>query len=222
MTPAPTRGPFSATDALGYGWNGFTANIRPLAVIGLVVVLASVLSNWLSRGYDNLFLSLAGWAIGTFISLVISLGLIRAALSILDGGRPSAEDLVSTRDIGPYIIASLLVALIVTVGIVLCVIPGLIAGYLLQFYGYAIIDRKSDSVTTAPQSTPTGAIRASFEVAVNNVGPLILLAVLCFLLNIAGLLLCGIGLLVTLPVTAIAIAYAWRYFSGGRIAPIAR
>jgi valyl-tRNA synthetase len=28
----------------------------------------------------------------------------------------------------------------------------------------------------------------------------------------------GVGLLVTMPVTAIAIAYAWRYFSGGRIA----
>ena len=112
-------------------------------------------------------------------------------------------------------------AAIVTVGLILCVIPGLIAGFLLQFYGYAIIDRKSDSVTTAPQSSPPGAMRASFEVVAANIGPLILLAVLCFVVNLAGALLCGIGLLVTLPVTAIAIAYAWRYFSGGRIAAVA-
>jgi uncharacterized membrane protein len=46
--------------------------------------------------------------------------------------------------------------------------------------------------------------------------------VLCFLLNFAGLLLCIVGLLVTVPVTAIAVAYAWRYFSGGRIAQIVR
>lgn len=222
MTPAPVRAPFSATDAIGYGWNAFTANVGPLAVIGLVVVLASGLSNWLSRGYDNAFISLAGAVLGAFISLVIGLGLIRAALRILDGGRPSAEDVVSTQDIGPYILASLMVALIVSVGFILCIVPGLIAGYLLQFYGYAIIDRKADSVTTAPQSTPTGALRASFEVAANNVGPLILLAVLCFLLNFAGLLLCIVGLLVTVPVTAIAVAYAWRYFSGGRIAQIVR
>ncbi len=218
VTPAPQRAPFSATDALGYGWKGFTANIGPLVVIGLVLALASLLSNWLSQGFDSWLLTITGSVLSFFISLVIGLGLIRAALAILDGGRPSVEQLVSTKDIGPYILASLLVALIVTVGLFLCVIPGLIAGFLLQFYGYAIIDKKVDSVTTAPQSTPTGAIRASFEVVAANVGPLILLAVLCFLLNLAGAILCGIGLLVTLPVTAIAVAYAWRYFSGGRIA----
>jgi uncharacterized membrane protein len=218
VVPAPQRAPFSATDAIGYGWKAFTANIGPLALIGLVLIVASGLSNWLSRGFDNWLLSITGSVLSFFISLVIGLGLIRAALAILDGGRPSVEQLVSTKDIGPYFIASLLVALAVTVGLLLCVIPGLIAGFLLQFYGYAIIDRKSDSVTTAPQSTPTGAIRASFEVVAANVGPLILLAVLCFLLNVAGALLCGVGLLVTIPVTAIAVAYAWRYFSGGRIA----
>ncbi len=218
VTPAPQRAPFSATDAIGYGWKGFTANIGPLILIGLVLLVASILSNWLSQGFESWLVTFIGSILSAFISLVISLGLIRAALAILDGGRPSVEQLVSTRDIGPYIIASLLVALVVTVGLILCIIPGLIAGFLLQFYGYAIIDRKSDSVTTAPQSSPTGAMRASFEVVAANVGPLILLAVLCFLLNLAGALLCGVGLLVTMPVTAIAIAYAWRYFSGGRIA----
>ncbi len=218
VSPAPQRAPFSATDAIGYGWKGFTANIGPLVLIGLVLFVASSLSSWLSRGFDSWFLTVIGSVLGAFISLVIGLGMIRAALAILDGGRPSVEQLVSTKDIGPYIIASLLVALVVTVGLFLCVIPGLIAGFLLQFYGYAIIDRKTDSVTTAPESSPTGAMRASFEVVAANVGPLILLAVLCFVVNVAGALLCGVGLLVSLPVTAIAIAYAWRYFSGGRIA----
>lgn len=220
VVPAPARAPFSATDAIGYGWQGFKANIGPLAIIGLVLLLASGISNWLSQGFDNRILGISGSLLSAFISLVIGLGLIRAALAILDGGRPSVEQLVSTKDVIPYLIASLLVALIVTVGLFLCVIPGLIAGFLLQFYGYAIIDKKADSVTTAPESTPIGAIRASFEVVAANIGPLILLAVLCFLLNMVGALLCGVGLLVTLPVTAIAIAYAWRYFSGGRIAAV--
>ena len=218
VTPAPQRPPFSATDAIGYGWKGFTANLGPLVLIGLVLILASALSNWLSQGFDSWLLTLIGSILSLFISLVIGLGLIRAALAILDGGRPSVEQLVSTKDIGPYIIASLLVALIVTVGLILCVIPGLIAGFLLQFYGYAILDRKTDSVTTAPESSPTGAIRASFEVVAANIGPLIVLALLCFVVNVAGALLCGVGLLVSVPVTAIAVAYAWRYFSGGRIA----
>ncbi len=183
-----------------------------------MLIVASGLSNWLSAGFDSRILSVFGGLLGAFISLVIGLGLIRAALAILDGGRPTVEQLISTKDIVPYIIASLLVAVIVTIGFILCIIPGLIAAFLLQFFGYAIIDKKADAVTTAPESTPVGAIRASFEIVAANVGPLILLAVLCFLLNMVGALLCGVGLLVTLPVTAIAVAYAWRYFSGGRIA----
>ena len=215
-----SRAPFSATDAIGYGWRGFTQNIGPLVVIGLILVLTSIATNWLSRGFDNWLLSLAGSALALFISLVIGLGLIRAALAIVDGRRPSVEELLSTRDIGPYFVASIIVAVIVTVGLLLCVLPGLIAGFALQFYGYAIIDHKVDAVATAPQSSPTGAIRASTQVVSANVGPLILLALLCFVLNIIGAILCGIGLLVTLPVTAIAVAYAWRYFSGGRITPV--
>jgi uncharacterized membrane protein len=61
-------------------------------------------------------------------------------------------------------------------------------------------------------------MRASYEITSKNVGSLIVLVILCILLNIAGALLCGIGLLVSMPVTAIAFAYAWRYYSHGHIA----
>ena len=66
-----------------------------------MLIVASGLSNWLSRGFDSWFLSIIGGLLSAFISLVIGLGLIRAALAILDGGRPSVEQLVSTKDIGP-------------------------------------------------------------------------------------------------------------------------
>jgi uncharacterized membrane protein len=214
--PAPT---FSAGDAIGYGWNGFKNNIGPLAIIALVVLAANIVTGWLQRGSDSFVLTGIMSLVSAFISLVISLGLIRAALAILDGERPEIGDLLSTRDIVPYIVASLLVAIVVGIGLLLCIIPGLIAGFLLQFYGYAIIDKRVDAEHMAPQSDPIGAMRASYEITSRNVGNLIVLAILCILLNIVGALLCGIGLLVTLPVTAIAVAYAWRYFSRGRIAP---
>ena len=163
-----------------------------------MLIVASGLSNWLSRGFDNRFLTIAGSLISAFISLVIGLGLIRAALAILDGGRPSVEQLVSTKDIGPYIIASLLVAVIVTVGLFLCVHPR--ADRRVPAAVLRLRDHRQEGRLRhhGAQSSPTGAIRASFEVVAANIGPLILLAVLCFLLNVAGALLCGVGLLVTL------------------------
>ena len=43
---------------------------------------------------------------------------------------------------------------------------------------------------------------------------------LLFLINIVGALLCGVGLLFTYGITAIAVAYAYRSLSGEPVAPI--
>ncbi len=217
--PAPYGRPvFSATDAVSYGWNAFRANIGPLITIALVIFAVQVVVGWSQWIFErSAFMSAVLSFVSLFVSLVISLGLIRAALIILDGRQPRVEDVLSTKDLLPYLAASLLVWITVGVGLVLCIIPGLIAGFLLQFYGYAIVDGKTGGPT--PQTDPIGAMRTSYNTVSQNVGDLILLAVLCIVLNIAGALLCGVGLLVSVPVTALAIAYGWRFFSGGRIAP---
>ena len=220
VVPRPQRDPFSATGALAYGWGMVRANVGPLAAIVLVLLLVSAVETWLSRGSDSAIGTVAAALASVFISLVIGLGLIRAALTIIDGEHPTVAHLLSAKDLWPYVLASLVVATVVTLGLLLCVLPGILAAYLLQFYGYAIIDRRADSVTTAAQASASGALRASIEVAAGNVGPLLRLAVLCFLVNVVGALLLLVGLLVTLPVTAIAVAYAWRYFTGGPIAPV--
>ncbi len=69
-----------------------------------------------------------------------------------------------------------------------------------------------------PARDPIAAMKRSYELASANVGSLLGLAVLCIVINIAGALLCGIGLLVSLPVTAIATAFAWRVLTHGVIA----
>lgn len=212
------RGQFMPTDALAYGWRAFTANIVPLALIGLTLLLVSVATNFLTLGFDSWLLNVLAQALAIFLSFLIGLGLIRAALTIVDGGRPSVDQLLSTKDLGPYVVASIVVSLVVALGLLLCVLPGLIAGFLLQFFGYAIVDGKTSPQGGAPQSSPIGALSTSVNVVTSNLGPLILLALLCFVVNLAGALACGLGLLVTLPVTSIAIAYAWRHFTNGPIA----
>lgn len=166
---------------------------------------------------DNYLLMGVWYLVNFVISAIIALGLIRAALAILDGRTPQLDELLGSEDLVSYIIASILVGVIVTVGFILCIVPGMIAGFLLQFFGYAIVDDKTGSATEA--ADPIGALRASFEVTSHNVGNLIMLLLVAFLVNLAGALLCGVGLLVSIPVTVIAVAYAWRFFTGGVIAP---
>ena len=216
---------FSAGEAISYGWDAFKANAGPLVVTILVILLVNTLLSWLGPNStvlgDNLVLApfeilvaIAWSALQIFVSLVLGLGVIRVALAVLDGRTPYVNDLVSTRGLLPYTIASLLFAVIVTVGLILCIIPGLIAGFLLQFYGFAILDDRSGG-----EADPIAALRRSFQITSSNVGGLILLALACLGINFIGAMLCGLGLLVSIPVSWIAIAYAWRFFTNGAIAP---
>ena len=223
---APAR-TFSVGDALAYGWRGFLNNLGPIVTIMAAILVVNLVFGGLSYvSRDHTFLSWALNLVSWFVSLLIGLGLIRAALLVLDGRRPEVADLIATDGFGPYVLASILVWLIVTVGLILCVIPGLIAGFLLQFYGYAIVDRRTDSTTVVPRADPVGSLKASYEVVSHNVGNLILLALVALgigVLTVIGLLLCLLPGLVIMffagPVLAIAMAYAWRYFTGGVIAP---
>lgn len=202
--------------AISYGWRGFSANIGPLAVIGLVVLSINIALNWLGRAFDSTFLSLLLGIVSWLISLIIGLGFIRAALAIVDGRRPTLDVLLSTDGLLTYAIASILVGILVVVGFVLCIIPGLIAAYLLWFFGYAIVDGPDEP--GSPRRDPIAAMSRSYQITSANVGSLLLLAIVCILLNIVGAILCGIGLLVSLPVTAIAAAYGWRVLTNGVVA----
>jgi hypothetical protein len=204
---------FSAGEAISYGWDAFKANAGPLVLLIVLILVTNTLLGWLAP--DRSTVLMIGWsALQLFVSLVLGLGVIRVALAVLDGRTPYVNDLVSTRGLLPYTIATLLFSVIVTIGLILCIIPGLIAGFLLQFYSFAILDDRSTS-----GADPIAALRRSYEVTSANVGGLILLALACIGINFIGAMLCGLGLLVSIPVSWVAIAYAWRFFTRGPIAP---
>ncbi len=203
---------FSAGEAISYGWDAFKANAGPLVVTILVILVTNTLLGWLAP--NNTVLMVAWSVLQVFVSLLLGLGIIRVALAVLDGRTPYVNDLISTQGLLPYVIATLLFSVIVTIGLILCIIPGLIAGFLLQFYAFAILDDRSGG-----EADPIAALRKSFDVTSSHVGSLILLALACIGINFIGAMLCGLGLLVSIPVSWVAIAYAWRFFTNGTIAP---
>ncbi len=75
----------------------------------------------------------------------------------------------------------------------------------LQF----VIDQNEDAIT---------GIKSSFRVISQNVGPVLLLALALVGINIVGAILCGVGLLVSIPITIIASTYAYRVLTGRYVA----
>jgi hypothetical protein len=210
MAPPPGGQPqLNIGAALTYGWNGFKNNVGPILIVIGVIVVLNLLTLLLRP--DGLVISLLWHLIVWIVSLIITLALTKGVLLILDGEPPALDKMINGDYLVPYAIASIISAVIVSIGFILCIIPGFIAIYLLQFFGYAIVDDKT--------MNPVESLKISYGITSKNVGSLILLILAVFGLNLIGAILCGIGLLVTVPVTYIAIGYAWRTLTGGRIAP---
>ncbi|CAB4961259.1 unannotated protein [freshwater metagenome] len=204
-------GAFSPGAAISYAWSATMKNIGPLVLMTLVILVVQVLMQFIfGRGTGAIaFL----FSIATsIISLILAMGLIRAALRVTDGGTPELSQLTETDQLGPYIVQAILVGLAIGIGLLICIIPGLIAAVLFAFAGYAVIDsRDGDAV---------GAIKRSFEIVKGNFGAVLGLMVLLILINVVGALLCLIGLLFTYPMTSVAIAYAYRTLNGQPVANI--
>jgi uncharacterized membrane protein len=67
---------------------------------------------------------------------------------------------------------------------------------------------------------PIDSVKASFDVAKSNFGQVLLTWLVIVLLVIVGALVCGVGLLVALPLVALVEVYAWRRLTGGQIAAL--
>ena len=204
-------GAFSPGAAISYAWSATVKNLGPLVLMALVILLAQVVLQVGFSGGEGVIALLLSIATSV-VSLILAMGLIRAALRVTDGGTPELSQLTETDQLGPYIVQAILVGLAIGIGLLVCIIPGLIAAVLFAFAGYAVIDaRDGDAV---------GAIKRSFEIVKGNFGAVLGLMVLLTLVNIVGALLCGIGLLFTYPMTSVAIAYAYRTLNGQPVAAI--
>lgn len=200
---------FDVGDAIRFGWETTKANLNLVVVLTLVAALATGVPSAIAEGFDpgSPVLAALFRLIGVIVSLVVSIGAIRISLRLHDGGSATVRDLFAVD--GPlfwrYFLASILYSLIVTVGLVLLIIPGVILSVRYVFYGYALVDRNARPLEALAQSA--AASRGAW-------GSISLFGLAVILLNILGALLLGIGLLVTAPVSALASAWVYRRLTG--------
>lgn len=214
---APAGGPGGGVgvgDIVGYGWKKFQEYLGQIIVaviIYFVVVGAfSFLGNIISSSIDSFIGSLIFTLLQLVVSSAISIVLIRAVLSVVDGKQIDTAELFSADNLGPYIIGSLLFALGAWIGLILCIIPGLIFMFLAGFWNFYLVDKSME---------PVEAIKASIDLVKNNVGTVLVWAIVAALLVFVGLLVCCVGTLVAIPVVYIGQAYLYRRLNNEPVAP---
>ena len=138
----------------------------------------------------RIFLSLVFGGLGALVGFILQYGVVRAALAVVDGRPVSFAEAWNMDRFGPFVIAAILQGLIMFVGYLLCIIPGIIAAFLLFFTPFFVIDR---------QMRPTDALAASFNLVKNNAGILVLFTIVAVVVYFAGAIVCLVGLLVSIP-----------------------
>lgn len=183
------------------GWEIFQKNIGGFVLYTLVLVLISAA---LSAFPDRLK------TIGSVISLVITAplvaGFLIVAFKIIKQQATTFGDFFRGFDrFLPLFLANIVVSIFVAIGLILLVLPGIYLAVAYAFTVSLIVERRFDFWE---------AMETSRRIITKNWFTFFGLFILLFLLNLGGLLLFGVGLLVTIPVTQCVIAAAYESVVG--------
>ncbi len=199
---------FSKAAAVRFGWETVTKNLKFFIAVTLTAGVLYGLSNYLSdllekeRTLSSAGVILILYVTSFVICRIVDLGLIKIALKFTDNVRAEVKDLFScARMFFRYIAGTLLYALIVFLGLILLVVPGIIWMIKFQFYSYLIVDKGMG---------PVQALKESGRITQGAKGELILFALLVMGINFLGALALLVGLLITLPLTLLAAAFVYR------------
>jgi hypothetical protein len=169
---------------------------------------------WISEGWNLVSADLTTWILMTLIYIIVivagagvlhgplAVGFYLAALKRMSGRTPQVGDLFNGFSVFlPTLIASLLISALAFVGLLLCIIPGLIVPALFVFAYLFVMDKRMDFWP---------AMQASHEVVKKDYFGFIMFVLALGAINFCGALLCGVGLLATIPLTYGATLAAYR------------
>jgi hypothetical protein len=195
---------FPYQQAVQFGWEKTKSNLGFLILVMIIVAVINIIPDGIQNSLPDdlavivLLVGLVGWG----INQVIQMGLIQISLKLNDEREAKFSDLFpfSEKTVN-YIIGSILYGLIVIVGTILLIVPGIIWALKFQFYGYYIVDKNLK---------PVDALKMSAMSTSGKKGNLFVFFVLLGLINFLGLIALLVGLLISVPVTLLAYVYVYR------------
>jgi uncharacterized membrane protein len=201
---------FSIQESLLFGWEILKNNfwfIFWLEMIMLGLNMTPNVADYLFKGRTGMEVSLlATSAIFFVLQLIANLGMIKIFIGLHDKkeGRNIADLLLGVNYFFKYVLAGIVYGLIVLAGFILLIIPGIIWSIKYQFFVYFILDKNM---------SPMEALRMSAKITDGHKMDLFLFSCAAMVVNLIGFLALGIGLVVTIPVTSIALIYIFRKLS---------
>ncbi|MGD8427471.1 MAG: hypothetical protein PVH63_07555 [Balneolaceae bacterium] len=137
-----------------------------------------------------------------FVQLFLSLGFTKVMLLLVQDAYVEVADMFNNfRSFLSFFVASLLYNISVVIGLFLLVVPGIFIAIRFQFYPYFIIEQGDSSFE---------ALRKSYFLSQDLTLELLLFGIAVVILNAVGVLLMGIGVILTYPLTTMATAVVYK------------
>jgi uncharacterized membrane protein len=194
--PPPAMPPFPGSVAL-------PAEFRSWAFIGQAWELVKV--HWLPLSAMCVLTFLIGcipFAL-FIIGGAICVGVSRAILGLIAGKPPNVGMMFEGFDrLGQAFLANIVVGLLVGIGTLFCIVPGVILGIMWMFVNFVLAETNLDFWP---------AMEYSANLTAGYRWELFCLLLACLVVYVLGLLACGVGLVVAVPVIVTAIALAYRF-----------
>lgn len=197
---------FQISEVLATSWKALKSQIWVL--VGLLIgytIISGIISSFTSPSDPMDFFSIRsiiGWIIALIIGGLFSMGYIKNLFQTLDGIEPqfSAYGQQAPKLL-TFIIANIIYSIIVIVGLIIFIIPGIYLAIRLQFFMAFIVQENAGIMES---------LRMSWNITKGNAMQLFLLSLAMIGITIVGLILLIVGIFVAVPLCYMMYCYVFR------------
>lgn len=194
--------------ALSWAFDTFRMNAVPLLALAAVVMVTQFVAQVSQGLFEEAGAGSFVLLILTFAFLLLAgfaaIGVDRAALRTTQGHEPSFADMLTTQNLGRYILFVMAYIGLTVLGLILCILPAFFVIFFLQLGPFFVLDRGVGVGT---------AIKSSIDAIRMNIGPAAIMTILNIIVSLSGTLFFGILTLLTLPFAALFTAHMYRQFN---------
>ncbi len=201
---------FSIGECVRFGWDTFKKRAWFFVGVTLVIVLISGVASQMTSLPENvqtmqggvMVAAIAALVIGIVAGICIKMGTIVFLLKAHDNVESAQiSDLWAPHPFWKYVITGIATGVIVLVGLILLIVPGIIWALRFMFASYIVMDKGMNA---------QGALKESWRMTKGSTWKLLGLVLVIAGLNIVGALCLIVGLLVSIPVSSLAFIRAYR------------
>lgn len=209
---------FTIENALRFGWMQTKQNWATVALMYIIAMAVSVVFSGLiavtMRGGD------AGTIVSGLIQLIsyvvsfwISYNIYKMLLKLVDGKKVKVLDVFhfeneTTRKVLNYFLANVAYGLVVLVGLVLLVVPGIYFAVKYLFVPYLVLDK---------EMSVSEAFKKSSDITMGQKWGLVLYSLASFAVIVLGLIALVVGVIPAAMVVTFGMLYIYRKLADGSV-----